>query len=306
MTRFRILACVMALVAGEALAQERFSPFVGSQPDSIDRMIKLSGLKDGETAIDLGSGDGRIIVAAALTLPGIRGWGVDIDAKLVEGANTFAREEGVADRVKFIHGDVFEADVSKADVIFMWLFPELQRLLRTKILAEARPGTRVVSHLFDMGSWQPEASDPDRGAIRMWVVPARVEGNWTWDVEFKGARHSFSAVLEQRFQQTEGVALIKGTGEDRRREIREISLKGDRLSFSMALQVEGMERVTHEFSGVVRGDRIEGTVRFLMAKSFGSDDDVGYDLEEVASAPWIARRTPASAYFERKRVITGD
>ena len=110
-------------------AQERFSPFVGSQPDTIERMIRLSGLKAGEVALDLGSGDGRIIVAAAMTEPRMRGWGVDIDAALVARANAFAREEGVDDRVRFLHGDVFDADVGRADVIFMWLFPELQRLL---------------------------------------------------------------------------------------------------------------------------------------------------------------------------------
>jgi SAM-dependent methyltransferase len=264
-------------------------------------MIRLSGLKAGEVALDLGSGDGRIIVAAAMTEPRMRGWGVDIDAALVARANAFAREEGVDDRVRFLHGDVFDADVGRADVIFMWLFPELQRLLRTKILAEARPGTRVVSHLFDMGSWSPDAADPGRQAIRLWIGPARVEGNWTWTVPFRGVERRFDAVLEQRFQSVEGVFRT----DDRRREIRDMVLKGDRLSFSLSLQADGGERITHEFSGQVKGDRIEGTVRHLVPSAFG-DDDIGYDLVEIGRAPWTAERTPASRFFERTTTLSGN
>src|SRR5207253_126073 len=126
-------------------AQEVFSPFVGSQPDNVERMVRLAKLKAGDVVVDLGSGDGRIVFAAAKSNPKVRGWGVDLDARLVKDSNEAARKAGLANRVEFFQQNVFDADLSKVDVIFMWLFPELQRLLRTKILAEARPGTRVVT-----------------------------------------------------------------------------------------------------------------------------------------------------------------
>jgi len=112
-----------------------FSPFVGSAPENVERMLKLAKLRDGDVVADLGSGDGRIVIGAAKLNPTVRGWGVDIDAKLVKESNESAESEGVAGRVRFFRRNVFDADLRNVDVIFMWLFPELQRLLRTKLIA---------------------------------------------------------------------------------------------------------------------------------------------------------------------------
>src|ERR671914_147816 len=164
-----------------APAQERFSPFVGSNPENVRRMVELAAPRSGETVIDVGSGDGRIVFAALEGRPGVRGLGVDINAELVKKANAEAKAKGLADRVRFMHQNAFDADLAKVDVVFMWLFPELMRLLRPKILAQARPGTRVVTATWDLGSWQPDAIDDQGGAmpaIRKWIVPARIEGAW--------------------------------------------------------------------------------------------------------------------------------
>lgn len=296
-------ACVASmglamLAAGSALPQDMFSLFVGSRPEEIDRMIRIAELKDGDVVVDLGSGDGRIVLAAALTHSKVSGWGVDIDSKLVDQANAFALEEGVAERVRFVHGDVFDADLSKVDVIFMWLYPELQRLLRPKILAEARPGTRIVTNLFDLGSWRPDELDPDRRLIRLWIVPARVAGNWDWTLTIDGVQRSYSVLLEQHFQQVEGVIRVDA----RRRELLGASLRGDQLSFSLSMEVEGLGRVPHVFSGTVRGGRIEGTVRYVLAKRGAQKDEAKQGVEDLArEQPWVAARTRSNGYFQSTR-----
>ena len=164
-TRRSFLSLVTAAAAWHGLvarAQERFSPFVGSNPENVRRMVELAAPRSGETVIDLGSGDGRIVFAATEGRPGVRGLGVDINAELIQKANAAAKAQGLADRVRFMHQNAFDADLSKVDVIFMWLFPELMRLLRPKILAQARP-TRVVAATWDLGSWQPDAVDDQGG-----------------------------------------------------------------------------------------------------------------------------------------------
>src|SRR3954468_8714817 len=185
----RVLGGCLLACAQAAVAQEVFSPFVDTQPENVERMVKLARLKAGDVVADLGSGDGRIVIAAAKSNPKVRGWGVDVDAKLVTESNETARKAGLAGRVQFFQQNVFDADLSKVDVIFMWLFPELQRLLRTKILAEARPGTRVVTNIWDMGTWQADDVDDNPGLpLRLWVVPANVAGWWNWTLEIKGER----------------------------------------------------------------------------------------------------------------------
>src|SRR5918998_2133219 len=198
-TRRSFLSLVTAATAWHGLvarAQERFSPFVGSNPENVRRMVELAAPRSGETVIDLGSGDGRIVFAALEGRAGVRGLGVDINPELVKNSNAEAKAKGLADRVRFMHQNAFDADLGKVDVIFMWLFPELMRLLRPKILAQARAGTRVVTATWDLGSWQPDAIDDQGGAlpaIRKWIVPARVEGGWDWDLALGGRTHRFNA-----------------------------------------------------------------------------------------------------------------
>ncbi|MEQ1776266.1 MAG: methyltransferase domain-containing protein, partial [Burkholderiales bacterium] len=144
----------------DALAQERFSIFVGSSQENVDRMIKLAELRDDDVVIDLGSGDGRIVLTAAKANHKLKGWGVDIDEKLVRESNAEAKKLGMADRVQFYQRDVFDADIRGATVITMWMWPEMQRMLRTKILAEATPGTRVLTPIWGMGdSWKSDKTD---------------------------------------------------------------------------------------------------------------------------------------------------
>lgn len=278
-------ACLL-LAAGFApagQAQERFSIFVPSEQANVERMLRLSGVRDDDVIVDLGSGDGRVVLTAAKLNRKVRGFGVDIDQKLVDQANAAAKEQGVADRVQFFHRNAFDADLSGVTIIAMWMWPEIQRMLRTKILAEARPGTRVITNLWDMGSWTPDHADSDGPTVNMWVVPAKVAGNWTWELPLGGTRKTFHAVKEQQFQRLEGVVRVDG----RRGVVTDYKLQGEAISFNLGMTVEGVGYVRHEFSGKVQGDRMEGTARITLPP----------DHDKPVMAPWRATRVPVSGWF---------
>ncbi len=283
---FAAMVCAVLLGANPVLAQERFSIFVGSNPESIDRMVAIAGLRDGDVVTDLGSGDGRIVISAVKSHPGVRGWGVDIDEKLVRESSAEAHKEGLSDRVRFYHQNAFDADLSQANVIFMWLWPELMYMLRTKILAEARPGTRVVTNMWDLGSWKPDTTDDRPMPVHLWVVPARVAGNWSWDLTVGGVKRHYAAVLDQQFQQVEGVVRAG----DRRGVFREMKLRGEDLSFALDITLDGSGMFRHSFNVKVRGDQMLGTVRIVPLKR---DDEAG----EAVTLPFQATRSTKNAYF---------
>jgi len=280
-----------ALQALPVAAQERFSLFVGSNPENVERMVTLAGLRAGETVMDLGAGDGRIVFAALKAVAGVRGVGVDIDANLVAKATEAAKAAGLADRVSFLHQNVFDADLSQVDVIFMWLFPELMRLLRPKILKEAKPGARIVAATWDFGSWPADGSD-DRGggqpAIRKWVVPARIEGGWEWEATIRGRTHQFVAVLDQRMQSIEGIVRVA-----HRREVMQYTiLRGDMLNFTLRMTLPETGYANLTFVGRVAGDRIEGRINAQLPKR--GEDAEGMDEYDL---PWRATRADTRSYF---------
>lgn len=274
-----------------AAAQERFSLYVPSPQSVAEAMAKIAGVTKNDMVVDLGSGDGRIVTTAA-RLHGARGFGVDINQELVDLATSLARRAGVGDRVSFYHQNVFDTDLRGVTVVNLYLFPELMRLLRPKLLAELRPGARIVSHDFTMGTWEPDeqvtffAPDKFGGAgadarILMWVVPAQVAGFWNWQLPVAGQPVGYAAVLEQRFQVVDGSVRVG----NRRGNFGEMRLRGDQLSFGLRITLDPGVLVTHQFRGTVRGDIIEGTVR------------VTPDGGKSSDLPWRAQRAATSAYF---------
>ena len=281
-TTWNTLLLCSALAAGAAYAQERFSPFVPSDQDNVERMLKLAQLKDDDVVVDLGSGDGRIVLTAARMNKKLRGWGVDVDEKLVLESNAAAREQGVADRVQFFHRNAFDADLREATVISMWLWPEMQLLLRPVILAQARPGTRIITNLWDLGSWKPDEEELEPQRVCLWIVPARVAGSWSWELSFDGRQVAYSAIKEQHFQIVEGVVRAG----NRRELLQDIKLRGEDISFTLMMTIENVGFVRHVFRGKVRGDAIVGAASVSLPPH-----------EKTLELPWRARLTADSEYF---------
>lgn len=244
-------------------------------------MLTLADLRDDDVVVDLGSGDGLIPLTAARMNRRLRGWGVDIDPKLVERSNQQAEREGLADRVRFYHRNAFDADLSDATVVTMWLFPELMRLLRPVILERARPGTRVLTSTWNLDSWQPDKVDSDGTPVYLWIVPARVAGAWEWELDVAGTRIPYSSVNEQHFQMVEGVARAG----DRREVLEHMSLRGADIAFTLAITLDGLGLTQHEFRGTVDGDRITGSVTLTPSN------------RTPMTLPWHARRVERSGYF---------
>jgi protein-L-isoaspartate O-methyltransferase len=184
------LAIAALLFAGHAFSQEALAPvpFITTPDEVVQRMLEMAGTRPQDLVIDLGSGDGRIVIASAQKF-GARAVGIELDAALVEKSRELARQAGVADRVSFLQGDVLEADLSQATVVTVYLLPGLISQLQPRFLEQLRPGTRIVSHSFRMTGWAPDRSETvriskphpgqgDLSTLYMWIVPAEARGRW--------------------------------------------------------------------------------------------------------------------------------
>jgi SAM-dependent methyltransferase len=155
-------------------------PYVPTDEKIVAQMLKMAKVKKGDVLYDLGCGDGRIVITAAKKF-GVRGVGVDIDPERIREANENARRAGVTDRVKFLEQDLFETDIREATVVTLYLLPDVNMRLRPKLLSDLKPGTRIVSHNYDMGDWTPEKRVDMQVAgtthtVYFWTVPKRAAG----------------------------------------------------------------------------------------------------------------------------------
>ena len=235
------LILVFASPAAAVPEDELDVPYVATPMPVVDRMLEMAELGPTDYLIDLGSGDGRIPVAAARR--GARALGIDIDPMRIDEAHAAARLAGVEARARFRRQDLFETPLREASVVTMYLLPEINLRLRPRLLTELRPGTRVLSHNFAMGDWQPDESE-EIGASRvhMWIVPATVGGSWS----LRLADGTVLALeLEQRFQEVRGTL-----GGD---PIRDANLRGTDFRFT-ADTISGARL----FRGRVADSSIEG------------------------------------------------
>ena len=239
-------AFVLAL-AVSAMSQEtvqRDVPFVPTPETVVKRMLELAEIKKGEFMMDLGSGDGRIAIAAARD-HGARAVGIDIDPQRIKEANENAVKAGVTDRVKFVRENLFETPIKDANVITMYLLTTVNMKLRPRLLDELRPGTRLVSHAFNMGDWEADVHEKVDGRdVYLWIVPAKTGGQWA----VKNGAQSFTLDIDQRFQEVKGTATIDGKSVP----ITNGKLNGDEIVFTVDL---GGKPAT--FHGRVNGDKIE-------------------------------------------------
>jgi SAM-dependent methyltransferase len=154
------------------LESKKIVPFVPSPQEVVDKMIELAGVQKGDVVYDLGSGDGRIVIAAAKK--GAKAVGFDIDPQLVKESRENIRKAGVEDQAEIRNQDILTVDLSPASVVTMYLLPGVNLKLKPNILRELKPGSRVVSHAFDMGDWKPDKIERVNGrTIYLWIVPAQ-------------------------------------------------------------------------------------------------------------------------------------
>lgn len=209
-----VAALAWCAAAAQDAAVHEEVPFITS-PDNVTlEMLRIASVGPADHVIDLGSGDGRIVIVAAKRF-GASGLGVEIVPELVQRSLRSARDAGVAGRVSFVEQDLFKTDLSAATVVTLYLLPEVNLRLRPSLLA-LKPGTRVVSHDWDMGDWQPDRTEvlavPDKeigldksSKVHLWVVPARVEGLWCGSGLLRGS----SLQLTQHYQEFEGALRFR-------------------------------------------------------------------------------------------------
>jgi SAM-dependent methyltransferase len=255
--------------------------FQATPQDVVEEMLEMAKVTKDDTLYDLGCGDGRFVITAAKKY-GARGMGIDIDPKLVQESQKKAIEAGVTDRVRFIEDDLFTTHIKEATVITLYLGQELNLKLRSKLLRELKPGSRVVSFAYDMGDWKPDAvRSSGHPALStsyryLWVIPADVAGVWRWSVSTQKDDRPYALLFKQNFQEVSGHVT---TQEGRRIRIKEAELTGDRLNFAVKYDEGNKQKVVMQFNGRVSGDTIHGDV-------------------EVTGGPlggkytWTARRNP--------------
>ena len=247
--------CTALAFALPAPAADEYSPQVGQPgkdviwvptPDAlVERMLDMAKVTPRDFVVDLGSGDGRTVIAAAKR--GVRALGIEYNPDMVKLSIRNAEKAGVQETAKFVHGDVFASDFSQATVVTMYLLSSLNLKLRPTIL-NMKPGTRVVSHAFNMGEWNPDDTAEVEGyRAYLWIVPAKVQGRW----QVSGPAGSFELALDQAFQRITG----KASGSGASGSLSDARLDGANISFT----VTDAAGRPHRYTGTVNGDSIEGT-----------------------------------------------
>jgi hypothetical protein len=250
--------------------------FVPTPPEVVQAMLDQAQVTAKDVVYDLGSGDGRMVITAAQKY-GSRGVGIDIDPQRISDSRKNAAKAGVTDRVKFTQGDLFEADIREATVVTLYLLSELNRRLRPRLLSELRPGTRVVSHDFDMGEWEPDVTKAVKSSVRthnvhFWVIPANVAGQWQWTSAASDPQEH-KLVLEQEFQKLTG----KLTAAGKEVAIANGRVRGTRISFEVPGENGGAPT---KYTGRVNGTEIQGTIA---------------TRGDAKTLAWKARRSAAAA-----------
>ena len=273
---FVFLICVN--VARAADIDRTGGPFVPTPQAVVDAMLDVAQVGPNDFVVDLGSGDGRIVLTAAQRYKA-RGLGLDIDPELVQKSNAEAQRRGLADRVAFRQQDVLQAKIADASVVTLYLLPGLMQQLQTKFVKELKPGTRIVSHDFPFGDWKPDrqvnVDVPEKygtpgqwkSTVFYWVVPVQIAGQWNVTVPGVHAE-PLPFTFEQQYQFVSGSTV---TARDRI-STTEGRLDGDRVSFKLALPTGKWE-----FRGVVEGGRMRGEA-----------------VQGARSVAWQAERTPAT------------
>lgn len=257
---------VFVLFAGPAARAQDYgdTPYVQTPQNIVDRMLEVAKVTASDYVIDLGSGDGRMIITAAKRY-GARGFGVDLDKRLVALANKNAAKAGVANRARFYARDLYETDVSPASVVTIYLLPEVNLMVRPKLLSTLKPGTRLVSHDYDFGEWPPDHTEildaPDkpvgrdrRSKIFYYVIPGKAAGMWRWALTNGSTRQEYQLAVQQNFQKVKLELKVDGVPAT----VENAALTGDELAFTAQLPGNATRLV---YRGRILNHGLDGEVR---------------------------------------------
>ncbi|MES2562043.1 MAG: methyltransferase domain-containing protein [Pseudomonadota bacterium] len=277
-----LMLCAASPSSSLVYAQQALDvPYVSTPMVVVEAMLNIARVNAQDYVIDLGSGDGRIVITAARKY-GARGFGVDLDGALVSQARREAARQGVSERVEFHARNLFITDIDQATVLTSYLATAVNFRLRPRIFSELKPGTRVVSHEFDFGDWKPDAQvnvpvpgkpyGPPSSNVYLWIVPAHAAGRWTWRMPMQGGTIESEVTLEQTFQMLRGTARASGVSA----RLESAVLRGDEIALRIASSVGGHERI-QEFEGRISGDTIRGAVRRV-----GAAEEIEWQANRVA------------------------
>lgn len=272
--------------------EKLFKPTVGQSgkdvvwvptPDElVRRMLTMAKVTDKDYVVDLGAGDGKIAIAAAKAPFSATSLGIEYNPDMVKLANCMVQVEGAGNRTKVIQGDIFKEDFSKADVVTMYLLPELNLCVRHRILG-MKPGTRVTSHQFTMGDWKAdETAEIEYRTAYLWIVPGRVGGTWN----FKDAGNmQFGVTLNQNFQELSGeVTLANG-----KQPLVGATLRGADVRFAF----NDPQGATRTFTGSLAGNRLVGTLR----GGSGEIAVTGTLQGQLRPAPWAEMLSQCGRFY---------
>ena len=280
---YSILLCAAATMSAQSWAwDDGTTPFVVSPDAVVERMLYLAQPKAGDRMVDLGSGDGRIVIEAAKRF-GANGLGVDIDPRLLDLARANARRAGVEKLTRFEIQDLFETDLRGVNVVTMYLLPEVNLQLVPRLVEQLKPGARIVSHDYDLGPWpfdemielvlaEKMVGPLGRSRVFLWVVPADARGKWLFDLPELGGLWQFQ--IAQKYQVLEVDARTGGAS----MVVRGARLRGEEIRLAITGTVAGKGYNTL-FAGKVADGRIDGNVRIS-------------DGENYRTIPWKAARQP--------------
>ena len=256
-TKRRLIGGVAAIAAAAGIPVMAWSqffdvPFVPTPMPVVDEMLRLAAVGPKDVVYDLGSGDGRIVIAAARKF-GATAVGIELDNHLIYQSEESARQANVVNRVKFLQQDFFKTDFSQATVVTLYLIPPVMKRLRERML-QLKPGTRLVAHDFDFDDWKPDVKATIRKNVFLWIVPAQVAGRWQVRAGVPGGEYAFDMELRQKYQELDGFARQEGQPGG----LWEPKLEGDRIRFVVVDNRDRDHEVSLYFDGRVAGDAMEG------------------------------------------------
>jgi SAM-dependent methyltransferase len=276
-----LLAAVTLIFLSRAPAQQKQPevPYVSTPDEVVAEMLRIANVNKDDVVYDLGCGDGRIVITAA-KMYGCRGVGIDINPERIKESRENAIKAGVSDKVQFIQMDLFEADIREASVVTIYLLSGVNLRLRPKLFRELSPGSRVVSHEFGMGKWEPDATNSVKAenyrnpylfsywdeqiadywrthTVYLWIIPGNVNGTWKLTIRDIAGKDEFTLQFDHEFQRVRGQVLDSASSVSVF--IKDVEIRGNMLHFTLEGKLKGNTE-SMRFEGIMQGNSMQGTM----------------------------------------------